>query len=89
MCWLRTPHAPQTDVQAAVRDRKIIYEAELYLVVEDLAIAEQAVTRLVQQHGGYLADGNVERRQGTQLTGHWVAEFRPTNTIPFWRRRSS
>ena len=75
--------APQTNVQAGVRARKIIYEAELHLVVEDLAIAEQAVIRLVQQHGGYLADGNVERRQGTQLTGHWVAQIPVDQYDPF------
>lgn len=66
---------PQADGQVALQQRKIIYEAELHLVVEDLAAAEQKVTQLVKQHAGYLSEGSVQRRQGTPLTGRWVARI--------------
>lgn len=39
--------------------RKIIYNAGLEVVVENLKTAEQAVTKLVNDHGGYLAKSQV------------------------------
>jgi hypothetical protein len=51
--------------------RKIIYEAEISLVVKKMAETEAQITKLLKQHDGYVADANVDRRQGEELTGRW------------------
>lgn len=51
--------------------RKIIYEAQLSVVVEDLAATETALNKLMSQFGGYAAESSVARQQGEQLLGHW------------------
>lgn len=64
--------APSTAAAAAaLKDRKIIYDADVRLVVDDFAKVEAAVPRLVQEHGGYLADASVERTQGAVRSGRW------------------
>jgi uncharacterized coiled-coil protein SlyX len=69
--------ALQVDDTGAVVDggedgaRRIIYEAQLALVVDDLSHVEAAIVRLLEQHDGYVADSSVTGRQGEQLTGRW------------------
>jgi uncharacterized coiled-coil protein SlyX len=62
--------------------RKIIYEAEITLTVQEFFASEIAVTKLVKQYGGYFADAYVDRTYGQQLSGRWriripVAQFDP------------
>jgi hypothetical protein len=61
------------ETEAADPQRKIIYEAELDLIVDDFSVAEREVPRLVKEHGGYLAEVTVDRSQGMRLNGTWVA----------------
>jgi hypothetical protein len=82
-----SPETPSVEVlkkaernSESSNDRKIIYEAEISLVVEDFLTAEQSLTKLVKQYQGYLADATVNRRTGGQPSGRWtvrvpVAEF--------------
>jgi hypothetical protein len=55
--------------------RKIIYEADVQLVVEDFAQTEKQVPDAVKRHGGYLAEVTIDRTQGRRLTGRWVARI--------------
>jgi Domain of unknown function (DUF4349) len=62
--------------------RKIIYEAEISLVVDDVSGTEAQVAKLLQQFGGYVAESKVDRTQGEQLSGRWqvrvpVEQFNP------------
>ena len=51
---------------------KIIYTADLSVVVEDFAAAEAALPKLADTLGGYLASANVDRSSGRRLRGTWV-----------------
>jgi hypothetical protein len=52
-------------------DRKIIYEAQIALVVDDLGTTESSVVALLDEFDGYVAESNLAGRQGDQLTGTW------------------
>lgn len=64
-----------TETQAAIRERKIIYEAQVTLVVEDFSKTEREVPELVKQHSGYSAEVEVDRTQGERLSGRWVVRI--------------
>ena len=51
---------------------KIIYTADLSVVVENFAAAEAALPKLADDFGGYLASANVDRSVGDRLRGTWV-----------------
>lgn len=56
----------------AALQRQIIFTAAIRLVVSDFATLEESLPKLVNQHKGYIADANVDRRQGSYRTGRWV-----------------
>src|SRR6185369_14989490 len=56
---------------AQVVPRKIIYEANVVLVVTDMADTESQIAKLLKQVNGYVAESSVDRPQGEQLTGRW------------------
>ena len=60
------PSAPAPNLQ-----RKIIYTAELLLIVNDFPAVEREIPKLVKQYGGYLADASVSRSKGEQRYGRW------------------
>lgn len=51
--------------------RKIIYTAEVALVVEEFAKAEPEVGRLVQQYKGYIADMQLLGSPGSKRSARW------------------
>ena len=53
--------------------RKIIYVAEVDLVVTDFSAVEGKIAPLVERFGGYLADVRIDRTQGESRSGRWVA----------------
>jgi uncharacterized coiled-coil protein SlyX len=62
--------------------QKIIYEAEISLVVEDVSKTERQIDELLRRFGGHVAEAAIDRTQGEQLSGRWrvrvpVAEFDP------------
>ena len=59
------------DQVVAIVPRKIVYQAEITLVVEDVSQTETKISELVKQYGGYVADSTVDRRQGKRLSGRW------------------
>ena len=61
--------------QAADQQRKIIYEADVSLIVDDFSRIEREIPRLVKEYGGYFAQSLIDRTQGAQLSGQWVARI--------------
>lgn len=51
--------------------RKIIYTAEVSMVVEKLNPAQQKLMELVRKSGGYIAETNVDGASGTPRHGRW------------------
>jgi hypothetical protein len=51
--------------------RRIIYEAQISLIVKKMSETETDIARLLKQFNGYVADAFVDRRQGHELTGRW------------------
>jgi uncharacterized coiled-coil protein SlyX len=70
-----------TNFQApAIAPRRIIYDASMTIVVKKVSETEAEITKLLKQAGGYIAESNVDRTQGEELTGRWkvripVAKF--------------
>ena len=64
-------------------DRKIIYVADVNLVVEDFASTEREVPKLVRQFDGYLAEVSIDRSQGDHRSGQWVARIPVDQFDPF------
>ena len=61
-------------VQAAtLTPRKIIYTAEIDLVVENLSSGQEKLARLVRANQGYIADTSIEGQSGEQRSGTWKA----------------
>lgn len=52
--------------------KRIIYEADLTLVVDSLNDFEQNLPRLVREHGGYIGDAQADRTEGARPSGRWV-----------------
>ena len=63
------------DARPAGVKPKIIYTANLSVVVEDFAGGEVALPRLADSFGGYLASANVDRSVGDRLRGTWVVRI--------------
>ena len=57
----------------AATDRKIIYIADVTLVVTDFSKTEKELPALVVRSGGYLADVSVDQSRGEHRGGRWVA----------------
>ncbi len=60
--------APPADANLA---RKIIYDAQIDLVVEDIDPAAQKLVDLVAAARGYLAEQNISGSPGSQRSGRW------------------
>ena len=59
------------DAVPTVQPRKIIYNAQVELVVEDLSTVVDDLTGLVKAHGGYVAETDVSGSAGGQRRGMW------------------
>lgn len=62
------------DNQPAVA-RKIIYTADLQIVVEDFSSVPQSIKQLVEQHEGFIASENLDRMRGEHRSGYWTARI--------------
>ena len=51
--------------------RRIIYEAEINLVVKDVSTVESQIAALLKEHQGYVAESAIDRTQGEELSGRW------------------
>jgi hypothetical protein len=57
--------------QPADAARRIIYEAEINLVVKDVNEVESQIAALLKEHQGYVAESSIDRTQGEELAGRW------------------
>ena len=64
-----------TNEPPADADRKIIYSANIELVVEQFDDLEKRIKQAIKQAGGYLAKVNLDRMQGEQRFGNWTARI--------------
>jgi len=65
--------------------RKIIYTANLFLIVDDLSKAEEALLELVDKHKGLVAQSSITGSSGTPRQGRW--RFRiPVDRLEDFRR---
>lgn len=69
---VRTPKAVEEPTDTA---RKIIYVADVELVVDDFSAIEGRIPDLIEAYGGYVADAAVHRTQGKSRSGRWVARI--------------
>ncbi len=61
------------DTSQPTAERKIIYQADLELVVEDFDPIPDALRKLVSDANGFLADSNLDQLQGQRRYGSWTA----------------
>lgn len=61
----------QDKANADPTPRKILYTADIDVVVEDFSKLEKAILKLVKQSDGYLADTDVSGATGTNRTARW------------------
>ena len=59
------------DAVPTVQPRKIVYNARVELVVEDLTTVVDDLTGLIKAHGGYVAETDVSGSAGGQRRGMW------------------
>ncbi len=59
------------DAVPTVQPRKIIYNAQVKLVVEDLSTVVDNLTALIKAHGGYVAETDLSGSAGGQRRGMW------------------
>ena len=69
------PQAPQNAGAEKGGERKIIYEGRVSLVVEKFEDMETAIPDLVKKYDGYMAEANVNRTEGRERRGRWVARI--------------
>ena len=62
---------PNASSAAMAIERKIIYEANLQLVVEDFATVEKEIPKIIEQHDAYIADVSLDRISGRRRSGKW------------------
>lgn len=68
----------ETTRSAPSIQRKIIYTANIVMVVEDLSKTEKQIKALVDQHKGYISQSRRDNTYGDQLTGRWVVRMPAT-----------
>lgn len=69
--------APPLDVSSAAvaaepLSRKIIYDAQIDLVVEDLDPVASRIVGLVEERGGYVAEQDLSGSPGSRRSGRWT-----------------
>jgi hypothetical protein len=64
--------APERKAVEEAVPRKIIYTAQVELLVEGLEQAEEQLMRFVKEQGGYVARSEVQSSPGWQRTGTWT-----------------
>lgn len=63
---------PEASADATLVERKIVYKADVDLVVEEFDMVPSRVKTLVEQHGGYIAKSNIRGRPGSPRSGEWT-----------------
>lgn len=75
--------ANRRGVKTRAQDRKIIYNADIHIVVENFDGVDNEIQQLVAAHGGYLAETRIDRTMGDRRSGTWVARIPTTDYNAF------
>lgn len=67
------PRPAAAVAKAAFNQRKLIFTADVGLLVDDFSSAAQRIPGLIEAHGGYLAIAKVNHTTGSKLSGRWGA----------------
>ncbi|MFN3166583.1 MAG: DUF4349 domain-containing protein [Phycisphaeraceae bacterium] len=85
--YARADKAGEADTQSnqtrAVDQRKIIYNADVDLVVDDFKGVPGKVQTLVKKHGGFVAGSSVRGSEGEPRTGTWTLRIPSANYDAF------
>jgi hypothetical protein len=54
--------------------RRVIYDANIRLVMEDITRAEKEIPELIEKYKGYLGDASVDYSDNLRNNGRWVAK---------------
>ena len=63
--------------------RKIITNAEIFLILEDLDAGEKQLKELITQSGGLIANSDLRGASGSQRAGHWKIRIPTANFDTF------
>jgi len=64
-------------------DRKIITNAEVFLILEDLDSGEKQLKDLITKNGGLIANSDLRGTSGSQRAGHWKIRIPVANFDAF------
>ncbi len=70
--------AGESPPAGATDNRRIIYSANLHVIVEDFAGVPDAVQSLIRRHGGFVSSSDVGSMQGRSRSGSWTVRV-PTS----------
>ena len=70
------------DIPAAIA-RKIIYNAQIALVVEDIAKLDTQIVKLVKEAGGYISGSDISGTTNLQRTASWTVRMPVDGFEPF------
>lgn len=73
---------PDNDKKTTI-DRKIIYNGEVHLIVENLDAGEKQLKELIKQFDGKIANSDLRGSSGSQRSGHWKIRIPVTNFDAF------
>ena len=74
--------APPLPTEAAV-ERKIVYTADVAIVVEEFDLVPSQVKDLAEQHSGYIAKSNIRGEPGSPRSGEWTIRVPVANYEEF------
>lgn len=82
--------SPESDLnsESVAGDRKIIYQADVELIVKDFSETEEQIPVLIKEHRGYLSNVSINRLSGEKRVGKWEARI-PTDQFDDFRKAVS
>ncbi|MEM6505904.1 MAG: DUF4349 domain-containing protein [Planctomycetota bacterium] len=74
---------PIAELPTAAQQRKIIFNANIRLVVDKFEGVSKAVSSLAKKHGGFIASSNIHGSEGEPRSGNWTLRIPSQNFDSF------
>lgn len=74
---------PIAELPTAAQQRKIIFNANIQLVVDEFEGVPKAVSELAKKHGGFIASSNIHGSEGEPRRGDWTLRIPSQNFDTF------
>ncbi|MEM9347317.1 MAG: DUF4349 domain-containing protein [Planctomycetota bacterium] len=71
------------ELPTAAQQRKIIFNANIRLVVDEFEGVSKAVSSLAKKHGGFIASSNIHGSEGEPRSGNWTLRIPSQNFDSF------